>query len=877
MSKNYTTHQLLILFFLFSTVIFSQTDLSNSPYQNIINTYLSVERENLNLLETDYQDIQINNEVFSKSTRITHLYLNQRYQGIPVYNAISNVGIKDNNIFNFKANFISDISNKVNVVSPVLNPEEAITAAANHFGINNLNTQLISEENGTFTYTSSISSRSNIPVFLVYNQNNNGSLSLAWNLSIQESDGKHWWSVRVDAINGEILDFNDWTLSCNFECKHAEKFTVKNKKVNSVNIFKKPAIINDGSTYNVISLPDESPNHGNFQLLSEPASLNASPLGWHDTDGFSGPEFTITRGNNVWAQEDVDGSNGTGYSPDGTNVLNFNFDTNLEQSPLGYQDTSLTNLFYLNNMMHDIWYNYGFDEASGNFQQNNYGNGGLGGDFVFADGQDGSGLNNATFGTPPDGGNPGMTMFLWSPSGPIGNPLAINNGILSGDYAGISAAFGGTLSSSPITADLVLSQDFTLDNVDANDACDLITNGAALNGKIAVIRRGQCEFGTKILAVENLGAIAVIMVNNEAGDPITMGAGADGGSVTIPAIMVSQSDGEAIIDELENGATLNASLIAAGPFQKDGSLDSGIVAHEYGHGISNRLTGGPSAAGCLNNTEQMGEGWSDWFALMVTMKATDIAETGRGVATYSIGQDISGGGIRPLPYSTNFSVNNATYADISNLSIPHGVGFVWATMLWDLTWAYVDKYGFDEDLINGTGGNNKVMQLVLDGLKLQPCNPGFVDGRDALLEADIALTGGVDQCLIWAVFAKRGLGFGADQGSPNNVNDQIENFDSPPEDDPSLENCSTLSANEFEINNYKIFPNPTNSELTIKVNKDFGEVEIMLIDINGREVYNTSTILNNQFKVDVRNLQEGLYVLKIKSEVGSINEKIIIN
>ncbi len=64
---------------------------------------------------------------------------------------------------------------------------------------------------------------------------------------------------------------------------------------------------------------------------------------------------------------------------------------------------AITNLFYMNNMMHDIWYQYGFDEASGNFQENNYSNGGLVGDSVFADAQDGGGLNNANFGTPPDG------------------------------------------------------------------------------------------------------------------------------------------------------------------------------------------------------------------------------------------------------------------------------------------------------------------------------------------------------------------------------------------------------------------------------------------------------------------------------------------
>ena len=65
------------------------------------------------------------------------------------------------------------------------------------------------------------------------------------------------------------------------------------------------------------------------------------------------------------------------------------------------------------------------------------------------------------------------------------------------------------------------------------------------------------------------------------------------------------------------------------------------------------------------------------------------------------------------------------------------------------------------------------MQLVIDGMKLQPCSPGFVDGRDAILAADELLTGGDNQCEIWAGFAKRGLGTGASQGSSKKLDDQV--------------------------------------------------------------------------------------------------------
>ena len=110
---------------------------------------------------------------------------------------------------------------------------------------------------------------------------------------------------------------------------------------------------------------------------------------------------------------------------------------------------------------------------------------------------------------------------------------------------------------------------------------------------------------------------------------------------------------------------------------------------------------------------------------------------------------------------------------------PHGVGEVWATMLWDLTYDLIDEYGFNANLITGNAGNNKSLQLVMDGMKLQPCSPGFVDARDAILAADVADYGGANQCLIWKAFARRGLGFSASQGSSGSKTDGIEAFDLP--------------------------------------------------------------------------------------------------
>ena len=867
--------QKLLFLFLISTSIFSQNQ-SNT----IIEEYLKETKSTHMLIDSDIDEFFINNEIDSESMGMKILYINQMHNGIKIYNAISTISIKDSEVFYYTNNFLKNITEKINSSTPIISPSDAITNVINYYGLGiATNLRELSSEDNSFIFSSGGVSQHDIPVDLAYYNNSESSINLVWDLSIHTLDGKFWYSVRVDALNGEILNKSDWIINCSFESNQDHK----NTQSNSPKIYNQEtetkSVLTDGSSYSVFALPVESPIHGSRQLLSEPSNDSASPYGWHDINGVDGPEYTITRGNNVWAREDVDGLGGNGYSPDGTSELNFDFELNFDQQPIGYQDASLTNLFYINNMMHDIWYQYGFDEQSGNFQENNYGNSSStwgSGDSVNADGQDGDGMNNASFGTPPDGANPSMTMYLWN--GPNGEPLTINNGASSGSYSAGSADFGDSLPiDSYLTADLALVIDELIIGGDSYDACQSITNGSEIAGKIAVIRRGTCEFGFKVFAAQAQGAVAVIIVNNVPGSAVNMGGGADGGSVTIPSIMVAQDLGNDLISELESGITISGSLI--GTIDLDGSFDNSIVSHEYGHGISNRLTGGSSSVNCMNNPEQMGEGWSDWIALMLTIEEGDLSTDIRGMSPFASGQSTTGTGIRNAPYTTDFLINNYTYGDsnnASNVSEPHGVGFVFATMLWDLTWAYIDKYGFDSDLFNGTGGNNKVMQLVLDGLKLQPCSPGFVDGRDAILAADMASTGGQNQCLIWEAFANRGLGYNASQGDSESRTDQIEDFSLPPDEDPTLDNCEVLSVIDIE-NMTIVYPNPANGSVNIVSQFIDGATIIKLSDLNGRIVLEGNYNFENKINVNLQNISSGVYILNLNNNGVMYNHKLIIN
>ncbi len=203
----------------------------------------------------------------------------------------------------------------------------------------------------------------------------------------------------------------------------------------------------------------------------------------------------------------------------------------------------------------------------------------------------------------------------------------------------------------------------------------------------------------------------------------------------------------------------------------DGDFDSGIIVHEYGHGISTRLVGGPSNVSCLSNSQQPGEGLSDWWALAYTARPGDQATDPRTIGTYVLGEPTDGFGIRTQPYTTDPSFNTHTYESIQGMAIPHGVGEVWGQAAWEVYWALVGAHGFDPDLANAAGGagNQRMMLYVNEGLKNTACSPTFTDVRDGIIQAAIDSYGGEDVCRLWDGFANFGLGIDAVSGDPEST------------------------------------------------------------------------------------------------------------
>ena len=717
--------------------------------------YLRTRYAQMGLSAADLEGVVVKDLYRTRHNGVTHIYLRQTLGGIEVLNGDININVNERGrILNVGSLAVPNLAEVVRSLDPRLTAREAIVKAAQHLAVD-LPERLerLAEKHGVAReslFRAAGLSLDDVPVKLMIWSDGRGGARLGWEMVLRLPDQRNWWQLIVDAETGRVLDKGNWIADAGCtEC------------------------------YNVFALPKESPIDGPRTTEIMPADPVASPFGWHDDDGVPGAEFTDTRGNNTEAQTDLDANNNPAGEIRGEGGANLDFDPplDLNDPPSEYREFAVVNLFYWNNIMHDVLYRYGFDEPAGNFQQNNYGNGGAAGDPVQADAQDGSGFNNANFSTPADGSDGRMQMFIWL--NPFPNALEVIQPVNIADvYVASSANFGPPFDQTGFTSEIKLADDGV--GPDVNDGCEPLINGNELNGKIALINRGTCTFVTKVRHAQDVGATSVAIVKITPGNPITLGDDGTGGDITIPSGMITMEAGDIIKGEL--GGNVGANYREADPAElepdRDSDLDNGIIAHEYGHGLSNRLTGGPSNVFCLNNSEQAGEGWSDLMTLMLTAVETDTGEMSRGIGNYAIFEADDGPGIRNFPYSTDLAINPQTYVDVGFTNVPHGVGEIWAAMVWDMYWALVDEYGFDSDLYTGTGGNNIAMQLLVDGMKLQNCSPTFVDARDAILLADFEATGGVNQCLIWEAFAKRGLGLSADAGGTG-VGDETEAFDIP--------------------------------------------------------------------------------------------------
>ena len=466
-------------------------------------------------------------QVASENARgaVTHLRFEQRVAGLPVYGTYVKASVDDRGRLR---SLIENIVDPGPVAPARISGDDAIARA---IGFHHPARAL--DATSKFWFRTPDAKRVAVPL-------EDGSLSEGFLVETWEDASNNLWHTVVDG-EGEIVYTELRTASDTY-------------KIYAVH----PGV----SAQTVVS----GPGAGNTQ----------SPSGWVTNN--------TTIGNNVDAYLDRDNNNAADTNGRPVSATkDFQFTADLAQAPTltVNQMAAVTNLFYLNNVIHDKLYRHGFNEAAGNFQTNNFGKGGLGNDAVLAEAQDGGGTNNANFATPADGSKPRMQMYLWNFSTP----------------------------------------------------------------------------------------------------------------------------------------------------NRDGDLDSDVIWHEYGHGLTWRMIGtmsGPLAGA-------IGEGMSDVLALYINRNDV-VGEYSRNTAN----------GIRRFPY-TNYP---NTYSDVAGSSV-HADGEIYAATMWRLLGLW-EAAGHTQD---------QLFDYVIDGMNYTPARPAYEDMRDGILAA---VPTAAQDCIVWNAFAQFGIGQGAD-------------------------------------------------------------------------------------------------------------------
>jgi hypothetical protein len=227
---------------------------------------------------------------------------------------------------------------------------------------------------------------------------------------------------------------------------------------------------------------------------------------------------------------------------------------------------------------------------------------------------------------------------------------------------------------------------------------------------------------------------------------------------------------------------------------RDGDLDAEVFIHEMTHGLSNRLHGNATGLGS-NESAGMGEGWSDYYARALRSNASEDVH-----GLYASGAYVTKNyyyGIRRFPYAVRSNIgangkphNPTTFADTDPAQINlsdgafapafvgaanevHNIGDVWCNILLEMRANLIDALGY-------ATGNPRSVQIVTDGMKLDPANPTMIDARNSILAANCAGFAGANELNIWQGFSVHGMGFRAGyQLGPDGLVHVLESFDGP--------------------------------------------------------------------------------------------------
>ena len=410
----------------------------------------------LGLTKQDVANAKTTNVGRGHNGKSEYVYMVQTLGNIEVANGRLNAIVRgqDKHVKKIKTSFAKNIAKCVKKRKPSISAEDAVRRAAAFlsFPLGPDDLPVVSPANGlerktVFQGKNDVTMEDEIPVKLKFwKMPGDCDVRLTWELVVHPNN-EEYLEMHMDAVTGEVLNTANWVSGASFSAYGQPREAPC-----------KTCTMYGAGPYEPFDIDP-------LQIVVNPEESTASPNGWVD-------QTNSTQGNNVKAGADILNNNNaptvqTTGSIGGQAVFDYTTADLLSTNPADFRNAAVVNLFYWNNIMHDILYQYGFDEVNGNFQENNFGRGGSGGDSVIADAQvrliivlfmvagtlaltsslfnvfqDGSGVNNANFATPPDGSNhPRMQMYLFQPFSEVSLGVTVRGAF----YGAVKAGFGKSI------------------------------------------------------------------------------------------------------------------------------------------------------------------------------------------------------------------------------------------------------------------------------------------------------------------------------------------------------------------------------------------------------------------------------------------------
>ena len=315
-------------------------------------------KQALNLSDYDAKNAIVASTYKNKFAGTTMVYLQQTFKGVPIYNQLLSLAFKDNKLVSKSGAFISNLQNSASNKSPIATTtaNEAVMAAISDRKLTQKDPVIAivtASDGNKVTFNNAGISNENITATLMWFVSETGkqNIQLGWQVYIIQNNSADYWLVNIDAVNKSTISVHNLTVYCNYDAPknsdalkqhiHNNDCATKANTNNQINANNSPTVVNN-ATYRVVPYPAESPSHtgGAPVVVTNPWLLsgavnNATTLKWHS---IGATDYNLTRGNNVWAQEDVNGNNGTSaaqvISTNATDPLSFDFVPDFTQSPI---------------------------------------------------------------------------------------------------------------------------------------------------------------------------------------------------------------------------------------------------------------------------------------------------------------------------------------------------------------------------------------------------------------------------------------------------------------------------------------------------------------------------------------------------------------